>query len=329
MRRLWMLVGVLLAGCSSQEVVVVYSPHGQEMLGDYKKLFEAAHPNVRVDMLDMGSDEVYGRIRAEQGRPQADVWWGAPSFMFTQAATEDLLAPYTPTWAGAVDPEFKDPEERWYATYRSPLAILFNIDAHKPEDMPRTWDGLLDPAWQGKISLRKPQQSGTMRTFLCSMILRAADENAGIEWLKQLHASTGEYPESPTLLFDHIKKNPDKISVWLMPDVVMQRVRNGYPFGYYMPEDTPVLTDCIGIVKNAPHPEWAQKFYEFVTTEEALAHQAETYAKFPARNDIPREKLPPKLVEQEIDAMEIDWAQFTEKEDGLMKRWEQEVYTTR
>lgn len=320
------LWGLLLLGCSSSDVVVVYSPHGGEMLGDYEKLFEAEYPGVDVHVLDMGSKEVYSRVRAESNRPQCDVWWGAPSTMFMQAADEGLLAPYTPSWAGALAPEFKDPEGRWYATFRSPLAVLFNSRQYTAADMPRTWDNLLDGAWKGKISLRRPLESGTMRTFICAMVARAASEDAGFDWLRRFHQNTAEYLGNPALLFDHIKKNPDHISVWLMPDIVMQAVRNGFPFDYYIPPDTPVLTDGIALVKGAPHEEWGKKFYEFVTSREALIHQAAAYAKLPARGDIDDSLLPPKLVAQKVQAMPVDWKEFAAKEPAWCQRWNTEIF---
>ncbi|MBX3175722.1 MAG: extracellular solute-binding protein [Candidatus Hydrogenedentes bacterium] len=322
---IWMGV-LLLAGCGPSNVIVVYSPHGAEMLGDYEVLFEAAHPGVDVHMVDMGAKEVHSRLLAERNRPQCDIWWGAPSTMFMQAADEGLLAPYTPEWADALSPEYKDSEGRWHATYLSPLAILFNDRHYTAADMPRTWDGLLDEAWRGKISLRRPLESGTMRTFICAMIHRAGAEDAGIEWLRDFHGQTGQYLGNPALLFDHIKKNPGQISIWLMPDIVMQAVRNGFPFDYYIPPDTPVLTDGIALVKGGPNPEWARKFYDFVTTKEALVHQAAEYAKLPARNDIDAAALPPKLVAQRIGAMEIDWAAFAEKENAWCERWKREIF---
>jgi iron(III) transport system substrate-binding protein len=316
----------LAAGCSSSEVVVVYSPHGSEMLGDYEALFEAAHPGVDLQWLDMGAQEVYSRIRAEQGRPACDVWWGAPSTLFERAAAEGLLAPYRPSWADTVAAEHRDPQDRWYATFLSPLAIVFNDRGLEAADAPQTWEALLEPAWHGRISLRKPLASGTMRTFIAAMIARAPDEDAGLDWLRRLHAATGDYPESPNLLYDHLKKNPDKVSVWLMPDVILQRERNGYPFGFVVPPDTPVLTDGIALVQGAPHAEWGRKFYEFVTTREALLQQAAAYAKLPARTDIPASALPEALAAQPIQPMKLDWARISAHESAWCARWEKEVY---
>jgi iron(III) transport system substrate-binding protein len=327
MRHALLLFALLAVGCSSGEVVVVYSPHGKEMLGDYEKKFEAAYPEVDLQWFDLGAQEVYGKIRNESNRPAADVWWGAPSTMFIQAAAEGLLDPYTPAWAEAVPAEFKAADSTWYATFRSPLAILYNTREMDEAAVPKTWDALLEEQWAGRISLRQPLPSGTMRTFLSAMILRAPDEEAGFAWLKKLHEATASYPESPQLLYDHIKKNADRISVWLQPDIVMQRDRNGYPFGYVVPAETPVLTDGIAIVKGAPHPEWAQRFYEFVTSEEALVQQAHEYAKMPARTDLDATKLPAWMTEEEVTPMHLDWGRMGEMQDAWMDRWQREVYT--
>lgn len=326
LRILPLLLVLIASSCSSRQAVVIYSPHGADMLRDYEVLFEAAYPDIDLQWLDMGSKDVFSRLSAERNRPSCDVWWGAPSTMFAQAAEEGILAAYKPSWWNDVDEDCRDAADRWYTTSRSPLAIMFNSRAYESKDLPDTWDGLLDEKWLGKITLRAPLASGTMRTFLSAMIARAKTDDAGIAWLSKLHDATITYPESPNLLFDHVKKNEDRISVWLMRDVILQRERNGYPFGYRVPGETPVIKDCIAIIKGAPHPALAKLFYEFVTTEEALLHQAKSYALLPARRSIDTNKLPAELKEQTIQPMAIDWEEFAAKEEGWCSRWDAEVY---
>lgn len=329
MRRLGLIFLLALASCSSREVIVVYSPHGPDVGRDYEALFEEAYPEIDLQWLDMGSQEVYNRISAERNRPACDVWWGAPSTMFMQATRTSLLDAYTPSWADSIGAGFKDPDDLWYGTYSTPLSIMFNTRKYTREQVPQSWDELLDPAWAGKITIRKPLPSGTMRTFIGAMILRAENEDAGIEWLRALHLATKDYSETPQLLFDHLKRNEELITVWIMPDAVLQRERNGYPFDFMLPKQTPVLTEGIAIVKGAPHRANAELFYEFVTSAEALAHQAKEYAKIPARNDIAPDTLPTWMVEQEVDAMPIDWVLFAEKEQAWCARWEKEVYNAK
>ena len=112
--RAWVLIIIilLLAGCwarSGKTTLIVYSPHGKELLGEFEKKFESANPSVDVRWLDMGSQDVLDRVRSEKANPQADVWWGAPSTMFSQAEKEGLLDPFKPSWADQVDADARSP----------------------------------------------------------------------------------------------------------------------------------------------------------------------------------------------------------------------------
>ena len=64
------LVLVLLAGCASDErtSLVVYSPHGKEMLADSERSFEALYPDINVQWIDMGGQDAYDRIRTERAK---------------------------------------------------------------------------------------------------------------------------------------------------------------------------------------------------------------------------------------------------------------------
>ncbi len=72
------LCAFVLGGCASDDrtPLVVYSPHGKEMLTEYESLFEAAHPEVNVQWIDMGGQDAYDRIRTEKANPAASIWWG-------------------------------------------------------------------------------------------------------------------------------------------------------------------------------------------------------------------------------------------------------------
>ncbi len=94
---------MLLFSChhtnSPDHKLLIYTPHGQDLLNDFIERYKKVHPETDVQFLDMGSRQVLERVRAERNRPQADLWWGAAHTTFQQAAEENLLAPYRPTWA--------------------------------------------------------------------------------------------------------------------------------------------------------------------------------------------------------------------------------------
>src|SRR6267143_5711814 len=87
---------VFLTACSgdSRTPLVIYSPHGRDLLTLFERRFEQLHPDVDVRWLDMGSQEVYDRLRSERANPQADVWFGGPATIFARGQRDSLLEPF-------------------------------------------------------------------------------------------------------------------------------------------------------------------------------------------------------------------------------------------
>ena len=327
------LVTCLFWGCSpgpGRTPVVVYSPHGKDMLAEFEKAYEALHSDQDVQWLDMGSQDVIDRIRTERSNPQADVWWGAPSITFLRAERESLLVRYVPSWDTVVHRELRSPDQFWYGTFFTPEVIMYNSRVLKKEDAPSDWDDLLDPRWRGKIIVRSPLASGTMRIIYSALLMRETARRGSVEdglaWLKRLDANTKTYAADPTQLYLKIAREEGLVTLWNLPDVIIQVERNKYPFAYKFPlSGTPLITDGIAIVRGAPHPDQARQFYEFVTSRESLTRQARAFGRIPARHDIPRDSLPDWIANLSIVPMTLDWSTLAANEQAWMKRWDDEV----
>ncbi len=335
LKHSWLIVvGLLqLASCSTEQAkrkLVVYSPHGKEMLSAYEQKFEASHPDVDVQWLDMGSQDAYDRIRTERSNPQADIWWGAPQTTFAKAEAESLLAVYIPSWANSVEPESKSARGFWYGTFATPEVIMYNNRLLNVNNAPRDWNDLLDPRWKDKIIIRYPLASGTMRIIFSALIqheaARTGNVDSGFEWLRKLDANTKTYTADPTQLYLKIAREEGVVTLWNLPDVMIQTKLNDYPFGFVIPKSgTPMITDCIAIVRGAKHRKDAELFYEYVTSEEAMIHQAVEYFRIPTRSDIAAKSLPEWIRSLTIVPMKIDWASLEQNEKIWMKRWDDEV----
>lgn len=328
-RFLVLLIAVVaIAGCSSddRERLVVYSPHGKELLEAYELAFEAEHPEVDVVWLDMGAQDAYDRIRTEAANPQASLWWGAPQTLYARAAEEGLLQPYTPTWADSVGTDARDAQDRWFGTYLTPEVIAFNSEALDSTAVPADWDDLLDPQWAERIVIRSPLASGTMRTIYGAMILRQPTVEEGYAWLARLDINTKAYTADPTQLYLKLARGEGDVTLWNMPDIALQRDENGYPFGYHLPvSGTPVLVDAIAVVANSPNPERAQQFYEFVTTVDALIDQAHQFHRIPARTDVPADSLPGWMAALDLQPMPLDWDLLSTEGPDWMQYWDENI----
>jgi len=116
------------------------------------------------------------------------------------------------------------------------------------------------------------------------------------------------------------------LTVWNLPDVLIQIQRNQYPFGYAVPASgTPLITEGIAIVRGAPHPAEARSFYEFVSSEASLLRQIKEFGRIPARKDLPVAEFPPWLRSLRYTSMPVDWAKLSANEREWMRRWDTEV----
>jgi len=323
-----------LWGCSGggRTPLVIYSPHGRDLLTLLQQRFEQLHPDIAVHWLDMGSQEVYDRVRSERANPQADLWFGGPATIFARGAQDSLLQPFRPTWAGTVAPHERGPGDLYFASYETPAVIVYADQAMKPADAPQTWGALLEPKWKGKIIIRDPLASGTMRAVWGLLIERgfkkSADTAVAFGYLKALDAQTKEYVLNGTLLDQKIVRQEALITIWDLPDILLNK-REGMQLGYVFPRDgTPVIEDAIGIVKGAKHAAAAKLWEEWIGSTEAQLLATRDGYRLPARQDLPADSLPAWAQEvrrQMVTADDMDWDQLATHGADWMRYWDERV----
>ncbi|MFO7173112.1 MAG: extracellular solute-binding protein [Bacillota bacterium] len=317
------------SGGQEEERLVIYTARDKSVVDFVVPRFEEAHPEYKgkVEVLTMGAQEILERVRAEKANPQADVWWGGTQQALSQAAKEGLLAAVKPSFADQVPAEYKDPNGYWYGEILLPEVIMYNTDALSPEEAPQDWDDLLDPKWKGKIIIRAVPASGTMRTIYAAMIYRFYEQDGkpdrGFEWLKKLDANTKEYAANPTDLYLKLARQEGLLSLWNLQDILIQKEQKNMPFGYVVPKSgAPILVDGVAVVQGAKHPRAAEKFLEFLFSQELRTALATEYYQIPT---IPLDQEPEWLRGLELKAMELDWDVMAANEKDWIQYWDQNI----
>ncbi len=330
----WFTCGLAVTACTgdARTPLVIYSPHGRELLLAFEQRFEQVHPQVDVQWLDLGSQAVLDRLRSERANPQADIWWGAPAALFETGAGAGLLESYAPAWAAGLPAAARDDGQLWHGIYLTPMVIAYNSEAVDSARAPRDWDDVLKPEWRDKVIIRDPLESGTMRTIFGMIVYRSVratgDTAAGFQWLRRLDAQTKEYVLNPTLLYQKLARQDGLITLWDMPDLDELVARTKLPIEYVFPSSgTPVAVDAIALVKNAPHPELARQFLDFVGQDAEVLHAARAFFRLPARTDIPADSLPERLrrARELIVEEPIDWNVVQARTTEWMRHWDEHV----
>ncbi|MBP1156434.1 MULTISPECIES: extracellular solute-binding protein [unclassified Paenibacillus] len=312
-----------------KQKLVIYTARDKTVIDEIIPKFNAQNPNIEVEVLTMGAQQIMERVRGEKANPQADFWWGGTQSALMTAANEGLLESYKPSFGGNIPDLYKDSQDRWYGEMLLPEVIMYNSKALKTEDAPKDWDDLLDPKYKGKIIIRGVLASGTMRTIYSSMIFKeggATDPAKGYEWLKKLDANTKEYAQDPTNLYLKLAREEGTLSLWNLQDILIQKHLKNQPFDYIYPASgAPILVDGVGLVKGAKNSEAAKKFYEFLFDPKLRVELAEKLFQIPTRTDISKDTMPEWLKGIELKPMDIDWNIMAEKEKEWMQHWDENI----
>lgn len=309
--------------------LLIYTPHGQDMLRDFIGRYKQQYPNADVQFLDMGSRQILERVTLERNRPQGDLWWGASHTTFQTAAEQGLLLDFRPSWASEVGSDTHDEKNRWFGIYETPQVIAYNSEVVSTSDAPRDWDDVIDPKWRDKVLIRDPTPSDTMRTIFGAMIWRfykdSGSPEQGYEWLRKLDANVHEYTADGTLLMQKVGRREGLVTLWDMPDVRLFKEQKGLPLNYTIPTSgTPTVIDGIAVIKGAPNEEEAKRFYEFVTSQESLIYAAHKYYRLPIRENLDRSQLPDWMNEPFI-RMPLNWDVLRREGTDWLKYWDAQI----
>ncbi|RGC66099.1 Iron uptake protein A1 precursor [Micromonospora sp. MW-13] len=315
-------------GSASAEKLTIYTARDKKVSTYVVDQFTAKYPEYKgkVEVLNLGAQEILERVRAEKANPQADVWWGGTQQGLSAGASEDLLTGWQPAFAGKMDAKYKDAQGRWFGEILLPEVIMYNNKALTPEQAPKDWDDLLKPEWKDKIIIRDVAASGTMRSIYAAMITRQSADGSnpqpGYDWLKKLDANTGSYAANPADLYLKLSRQQGVLSAWNLQDVLLQANQSNMPFGYVMPASgAPVLVDGIAAVKGG-NTTGAQKFMEFLFDDKLRADLAKDYFQIPA---VDIAEKPEWLAQLNLKPLDVNWDVIGKNETEWINHWNSQI----
>src|SRR5207253_8706768 len=109
----------------------------------------------------------------------------------------------------------------------------------------------------------------------------------------KLDGQTKAYEMNASVLVEKIAKREGLVTVWDLPDVLLE-MRHSSGLAYVFPASgTPVIDDAVGLIRGARHAEAARLFIDWLGTPEAQLLAAQGAFRLPARRDLPETQLPP------------------------------------
>jgi iron(III) transport system substrate-binding protein len=160
---------VSLEAAKKEGKVFVYGTVIPQVMKLIEAGFEAKY-GVNIEYWRGDATKVIERVLTEwrAGKPGFDMVIGARGPLSLGKA-EGVYAKFTPPSAANFPAKFRDKDGQLTAWRVTPVGVLINTEMVKANDAPKSWDDLLDPKWQGKISMPDPSRHASTATFLWNM----------------------------------------------------------------------------------------------------------------------------------------------------------------
>jgi iron(III) transport system substrate-binding protein len=303
--------------------LTVYTALEADLLPVYKKSFEAANPDIRINWVRDSTGVITAKLLAEKDNPQADVVLGTAATSLLLLKSEGMLEPYAPTGVATLDPRFVDADEPpyWVGSNAWSAALCVNTVEmeRKGLPMPASWADLTKPEYRGMIVMPNPASSGT--GFLdVSSWLQMMGEEEGWAFMDALHQNVATYTHSGSkpCTMAAAGEYPIGISFEFR---AARLASEGAPIVAVIPsEGIGWDMEASAIIAGTDEIDAAQALLDWAVSDEAMAIYAQNYAIL-ANQDLeqPIEGLPAGIRDKLI-ANDFEWA--AHERAAILEEWQ-------
>ena len=142
------------------------------------------------------------------------------------------------------------------------FVVGYNTAKVKRAEIPASYDGFADPKWKGRIAL-EATDSEWMATLIKTM-----PGGKGMELMRRLAALQPALRKGHVLLASLVAAGDVPVGLAMYNSNIETLKRKGAPIDYVPVQPVVARPQGIGVAKNAPHPNAAQLFTEYVMSDE-------------------------------------------------------------
>jgi iron(III) transport system substrate-binding protein len=113
--------------------------------------FQKQFPSIEVDLFRTGATSLQNKIvtEARVGRHSWDLANFNGEFVL-ELVKQKLIASYVSPQQAMLDDDFKDKDGIWSGLHAQPIVLGYNTKLVKSEEVPTSYEALLDPKWKGR-----------------------------------------------------------------------------------------------------------------------------------------------------------------------------------
>jgi len=278
------------------------------------RAFNERYPGVRCNVVRSTSQVAFQRLsqdaRAQAG--QCDVFSSTNSGHFTQLKREGRLVKFTPVNAAGMLPTIQnvDPDGFFHTSFLGLFLMTHNTRLVDEAEAPTSWADALDPKWRNKLAVGHPGFSGAIGVWAVQM-----RKMYGWDYFRKLERNNPQIGRSSQDPVTTLNAGERSVGLSVPVGTTALAISRGNPLRLIYPsEGVLAAISPSGIPTNAPHPNAAKLFMEFLSGQ-ALSETVRLTFNEPLRPDVPPPQggrplsevklLAPSLEEQEKQVPEV------------------------
>ena len=252
----------LLEQARKEGTVVLYTSLAPTESKPLAEAFEKKY-GVKVELWRALSDKVVQRVVTEGQAKRHSVDVVETNGPEMEAiAQEKLLAEIHSPWLADL-PDGAIPSHRtWYADRLNFFVVGYNTNLVKREELPATYEGFLDPKWNGRIGLE-----ATDSEWMAALV-KTWGEAKGMDFFRKLAAMKPSVRKGHVLLAQLVATGEIPVGLTMYQANILSIRKKGGPIDFVPVQPVIARPQGIGVAKAAPHPAAALLFVDFVLSPE-------------------------------------------------------------
>jgi len=231
-----------------------------------KAAFEKEYPFVQVEFFRSNSEGVVRRMLAEYQAKRYDVdivdGTVSPTMVHRAGYLQRFYSPYLADYPD----ELKDADGFWGTTNLYFMTLGYNTRNVKPNELPKSYQDLLNPRWKGQMMWSTSRGSGA--PIFIGNVLQSMGKEAGNAYLQKLRSQNiAKTTASNRQVLDLVIAGEYPIGVHIFNHHAYISKTKGAPVDWQPIEPVTGTENTVGLAKNTPHPHAAMLFLDFVLSE--------------------------------------------------------------
>jgi iron(III) transport system substrate-binding protein len=269
--------------------------------------FKLKYTGIDVEVHRTGSQRVLQRVmqEASAGIKNVDLIHTSDAGNYELMKAKGLLLKYTPQGVAPFPAGFKDKAGFYYGMRATLSVIAYNPKILADKDAPKTWKDLLNPKWSGKEVTAHPGYSGIIMTHVLALV-----NVYGWDYFRDLAKNKLHVVQSANDPAGIVASGERAVGVNGAEYFYYKTLKQGNPIKIVYPkEGVPLVVSPVAIAKDAPHPNAARLFTEYIFSKEMQQLLADQEGLYTGHPDVTYPADKPKLKELKLlpsDADELE-----------------------